>query len=66
VTPILNFDAFYAAEDYHQDYYQKGDLILTRFGPRSKESAYGLYREGCGRDRRIQQLWGDDAPFISH
>ena len=54
---------FYPAEDYHQDYYKKDDLILTRFGPRSKPSAYKLYREGCGRDARIRELWGDAAPF---
>ncbi len=63
VTPILQFDAFYDAEEYHQDYYKKDDLILTRFGPRSKQAAYDLYRDGCGRDQRIRQLWGDDAPF---
>lgn len=66
VTPVLDFAAFYPAEEYHQDYYKKGDLILTRFGPRSKETAYGLYREGCGRDARIRQLWGDAAPFVGH
>lgn len=64
VTPILDFDAFYEAEDYHQDYYESGDLILTRFGPRTKRSAYKLYREACGRDERIEALWGPDAPFL--
>ncbi len=63
VTPILTFDAFYDAEEYHQDYYKKDDLILTRFGPRSKQVAYDLYREGCRRDERIRELWGADAPF---
>lgn len=64
VTPILEFDAFYEAEGYHQDYYESGDLILTRFGPRTKRSAYKLYREACGRDERIEALWGPDAPFL--
>ena len=64
VTPILDFDAFYEAEEYHQDYDESGDLILTRFGPRTKRSAYKLYRGACGRDERIEALWGSDAPFL--
>ncbi len=63
VTPILDFDAFYAADDYHQDYYKQDTLILTRFGPRSKEAAYKLYRDACGRDKRVRELWGDAALF---
>jgi peptide-methionine (S)-S-oxide reductase len=41
--------AFYPAEEYHQDYYLKNP------------DRYALYREGCGRDRRLEQLWGDAA-----
>jgi len=64
VTPILEAAPFYVAEDYHQDYYKSDDLVLTRFGPTTMEKAYKRYREACGRDARIRQLWGDDAPFI--
>ena len=63
VTPVLDEAPFYEAEDYHQDYYRSEDLILTRFGPRTKESAYKLYREACGRDERVRELWGAEAPF---
>lgn len=63
VTPVLSFEAFYPAEAYHQDYYKKEDLILTRFGPRTKTIAYDLYRSGCGRDKRVREIWGDRAPF---
>jgi peptide-methionine (S)-S-oxide reductase len=63
VTPILDFDAFYEADGYHQDYYKSDDLILTRFGPKSKAEAYKLYRMSCGRDDRVRELWGDAAPF---
>ena len=64
VTPILPAAPFYEAEDYHQDYYKQGGIILTRFGPRTKQVAYGLYRDGCGRDARVREIWGADAPFL--
>jgi peptide-methionine (S)-S-oxide reductase len=64
VTPILGEAPFYPAEDYHQDYYKSQDLILTRFGPSTKETAYARYREACGRDERIAEVWGEDAPFL--
>lgn len=63
VTPVLQAGPFYPAEAYHQDYYKKNDIILTRFGPRSKAKAYTLYREACGRDERVRELWGAAAPF---
>lgn len=65
VTPILDAGAFYEAEDYHQDYYKQDSLILTRFGPRTKSVAYDLYRSSCGRDERVADLWGEDAPFVN-
>lgn len=49
VTQIDAAGAFYAAEDYHQDYYKKN--------PRR----YKFYRWNCGRDQRLEQLWGERA-----
>jgi peptide-methionine (S)-S-oxide reductase len=49
VTEILPLNGnFYAAEDYHQDYYMKNPL------------RYKYYRTACGRDRRLEQLWEED------
>jgi peptide-methionine (S)-S-oxide reductase len=46
VTEILSATTFYPAEDYHQDYHSKNPI------------RYSYYRNGCGRDDRLQQLWG--------
>ena len=45
-TVIQAATTFYAAEDYHQDYHTKNPL------------RYSYYRHGCGRDQRLQELWG--------
>ncbi|MCC1492465.1 peptide-methionine (S)-S-oxide reductase MsrA [Cognatishimia sp. F0-27] len=64
VTPILDAKPFYDAEDYHQDYYKTDNKVLTRFGYVDQPVAYQRYRKGCGRDARVKQVWGPDAPFL--
>jgi len=49
VTPIEPLNAFYPAEDDHQNYY------------RNNAVRYKLYRWNCGRDQRLETLWGDAA-----
>jgi len=50
VTPIEARPMFYAAEDYHQDFYKK-----SRF-------RYSSYRAACGRDRTVRFVWGQSGP----
>lgn len=64
VTPVLGATKFYAAEAYHQDYYKGSKIVLTRFGPKSQAKAYKAYRNACGRDQRVKQLWGSSAAFL--
>lgn len=63
VTKVLPAGTFWPADDYHQDYYKQSKVILTRFGPKKKSAAYKLYRESCGRDQRVVDLWGAEAAF---
>ena len=64
VTPILAVGEFYEAESYHQNYYKGRSIVLTRGGPKKQSEAYAFYREGCGRDARVEALWGAAAPFL--
>ncbi len=46
VVEITAASAFTPAEDYHQDYYMRHPI------------QYFIYRSGCGRDARLEALWG--------
>jgi len=64
VTPVLDQAIFYDAEDYHQDYYKGTNFVITRFGPKKQYEAYKLYRNACGRDDRVKEIWGAQAAFV--
>jgi peptide-methionine (S)-S-oxide reductase len=49
------------AEDYHQNYYLGENRVLTRFGYVKQSKAYAGYREGCGRNARVKEVWGAKA-----
>ena len=44
-THVLAFKEFFKAEDYHQNFYQKNP------------DHYKSYKEGCGREKRLNQVW---------
>ena len=47
VTEVVRAGTFYPAEGHHQDYYRKNPL------------RYAYYRKACGRETRLQQVWGE-------
>ncbi len=54
VTEILPTAKFFPVVDSHQDYYAKNPI------------RYRFYRNGCGRDRRLHEIWGDRASHSLH
>jgi len=50
-TEIAMVQAFYRAEDYHQDYYKKDPI------------RYKLYRKNSGRDKFLEKTWGESVPI---
>ena len=51
-TEIVSAGPFYVAEDYHQDYYKKNPM------------QYRFYKFSCGRERRLEQIWGTKSAKV--
>lgn len=49
VTEVVEAGPFYRAEDYHQDYAALNPI------------RYHYYRYTCGRDARLEKVWGEEA-----
>ena len=45
VTLVWEFEKFYPAEDYHQDYYEKNFI------------RYLMYKKGCKREEVLKRIW---------
>ncbi|MCB1099176.1 MAG: peptide-methionine (S)-S-oxide reductase MsrA [Verrucomicrobiae bacterium] len=52
-TEVVALKEFWPAEEYHQDYYKQNGL------------RYKYYRNACGRDARVREIWGDEAGGLS-
>ncbi|RTQ99370.1 peptide-methionine (S)-S-oxide reductase MsrA [Halomonas nitroreducens] len=48
-TEIIAFEAFYPAEDYHQNFYEENAM------------RYNYYKSACGRSERLKEIWADEA-----
>ena len=53
-TEIIEYDKFYPAEEYHQDFYKKNPI------------RYKFYRNGSGRDQYLKKIWGTDVMEDRH
>lgn len=58
VTAVEMAPTFYPAEDYHQDFWTGQELLSNGL---TREQHYARYRQGCGKNQKLEAVWGADA-----
>jgi peptide-methionine (S)-S-oxide reductase len=57
-TVIAMAPTFYPAEDFHQNFWQGQDLLNNGL---TRAQHYARYRQGCGKNARVEAVWGAEA-----
>lgn len=57
-TLVAMAPTFYPAEEFHQNFWQGKEMLMNGL---TREQHYARYREGCGKNARVEQIWGKDA-----
>jgi peptide-methionine (S)-S-oxide reductase len=64
-TQLVGGSPFWAVEEYHQNFYSSQEPLSAN-NPMTKAERYKRYRDFCGRDARVAQLWGAEAFSATH
>lgn len=57
-TRIEMAPTFWPAEDYHQNFWQGQEMLVNGL---TRAEHYARYRAGCGKNRQVEAIWGEDA-----
>jgi peptide-methionine (S)-S-oxide reductase len=57
-TAIEMAPTFWPAEEFHQNFWQGQEMLANGF---TREQHYARYRVGCGKNRKVEAIWGAEA-----